>query len=149
MASFMSLSVHFINKEWKLKSRYLQTTFTPESEMRVNTLNLKSHLQSCHPSTFVQVMSSSSREYKSPGQVGIEEAFLKPAKYKRDSDKWKMLTRNVAKYLVVGNAPFRAVEKPAFREMLQSFDKQYELPSKKKNSVSFPVIQENQVDHHR
>ncbi len=33
--------------------------------------------------------------------------------------------------LVVENAPLRTVEKPAFREMLQSFDKQYELPSKK------------------
>lgn len=141
--------MHFINKEWKLKSRYLQTTFMPESEMRVNTLNLKSHLQSCHPSTFVQVMSSSSRECKTPaGQVGIEEAFLKLAKYKRDSDRWKMLMRNVAKYLVVENVLLCTVEKPAFREMLQSFDKQYELPSKKKFQCHSPVIQENQVDHH-
>ncbi len=37
----------------------------------------------------------------------------------------------MATYLVVENAPLRAVEKPAFKEMLHSFDKQYELPSKK------------------
>lgn len=53
------------------------------------------------------------------------------ARYKRESDKWKTLTRNVATYLVVENSPLRSVKKPDFREMLQSFDKQYELPSRK------------------
>lgn len=37
----------------------------------------------------------------------------------------------MATFLVVENTPLRTVEKPAFRETLQSFDKQYELQSKK------------------
>ncbi len=56
---------------------------------------------SCHPSAFVQV-SSSSRDRKRPaGQVCVGEAFSKPAKYERDSGKWKMPTRNVATYATI------------------------------------------------
>ncbi len=59
------------------------------------------HFHSCHPSAFVQV-SSSSRDRKRPaGQVCIDEAFSKLAKYERDRGKWKMLTRNVATYTAI------------------------------------------------
>ncbi len=47
-------------------------------------------------------VSSSSRDRKRPaGQVCIGEAFSKLAKYKRDSGKWKMPTRNVATYAAI------------------------------------------------
>lgn len=36
MTPFISLTVHFITKEWKLKSRCLQTLFTPESHTADN-----------------------------------------------------------------------------------------------------------------
>lgn len=36
MTPFMSLTVHFINKKWELKSRCLQTGFTPESHTADN-----------------------------------------------------------------------------------------------------------------
>lgn len=99
------------------------------SVKKANTSNLQSHLRTSHPATYTQLMSS---ERKRPAsQLGIAEAFSKMAKYKRESDEWKTLTRNVATFLVVENAPLRTVEKPAFREMLESFDKQYELPSRK------------------
>lgn len=95
------------------------------SVKKPNTSNLQSHLRTSHPATYTQLMSS---ERKRPAsQLGIAEAFSKMAKYKRESDKWKTLTRNVATFLVVENVPLRTVEKPAFREMLESFDKQYEL----------------------
>ncbi len=56
------------------------------------------HFHSCHPPAFVPV-SSSSRDRKRPaGQVCVGEAFSKLAKYKRDSGKWKMPTRNVETY---------------------------------------------------
>ncbi len=59
------------------------------------------HFHSCHPSAFVQV-SSSSRDRKRPAdQVCVGEAFSKLAKYKRDSGKWKMPTRNVATYAAI------------------------------------------------
>ncbi len=53
------------------------------------------HFHSCHPSTFVQVSSSSNDCKRPAGQVCIGEAFSKLAKYKQDRSKWKMLTRNV------------------------------------------------------
>lgn len=91
---------------------------------RANTSNLQSHLRSCHPAAYTQLMSS---EHKRPAsQLGIAEPFSKMTKYKRESDKWKTLIRNVATFSVVENVPHRTVEKPAFREMPQSFDKQYE-----------------------
>ncbi len=66
-----------------------------------NTSPIWSPLHSCHPSAFVQV-SSSSRDRKLPaGQVCVGEAFSKLAKYKRDSCKWKMPTRNVATYAAI------------------------------------------------
>ncbi len=64
-------------------------------------LPIWNHFHSCHPSAFVQV-SSCSRDRKCPaGQVCIGEAFSKLAKYKQDSCKWKMSTRNVATYSAI------------------------------------------------
>ncbi len=56
------------------------------SVKRANTSNL----QSCYPAAYTR-------------QLGIAEAFSKMTKYKRESDKWKTLTRNVATFLVVEN----------------------------------------------
>ncbi len=75
------------------------------------------HLHSCHLSAFVQV-SSSSRDRKRPDdQVCIGEDFSKLAKYKRDSGKWKMLTRNVATY---GAIPFPQRARAADEELTQN-----------------------------
>ncbi len=59
------------------------------------------HFHSCHSSMFVQVSSSSHDCKRTAGQIYIDEAFSKLAKYERDSGKWKMLTRNVATYAVI------------------------------------------------
>ncbi len=59
------------------------------------------HFHSCHPSAFVQVSSSSHDPKRLAGQVCVGEAFSKLAKYKRDSGKWKMPTRNVATYAAI------------------------------------------------
>lgn len=60
----------------------------------------------------------------------MAEAFSKATKYKKDSDKWRVLTDSVTRYLVLGMVPFRTVEKSSFKEMLNTFDKQYELPGR-------------------
>ncbi len=47
-------------------------------------------------------VSLSPRDRKCPaGQVCVGEAFSKLAKYERDSDKWKMSTRNVETYATI------------------------------------------------
>ena len=37
-------------------------------------------------------------------------------------------THSVARYIAQEMQPFNTVEKPAFRQMLQTFDSQYKLP---------------------
>ncbi|XDV26376.1 hypothetical protein PO909_030116 [Leuciscus waleckii] len=44
--------------------------------------------------------------------------------------KWRTLTDSVTRYIAKEMQPFNTVEKPAFKEMLYNFDKQYELPGK-------------------
>ncbi len=74
-----------------------------------NTSPIWSHLHSCHPSVFVQVFSSSRNRKRTAGQVCIGEDFSKLAKYKRDSIKWKMQTKNVETYAAIAT-PQRARE---------------------------------------
>lgn len=64
-------------------------------------------------------------------QLGVFKAFARGAKQQRDSNKWRALTDNVTRYLVEELVPFRTVEKPAFKAMLQAFDKQYAPPDQK------------------
>ncbi len=63
-------------------------------------------------------------------QLGVAEAFAKSVKYNRESNRYKCLTAAVTQYLVEEMVPLNRVEKPAFKSMLQKFDKQYELPGK-------------------
>ncbi len=48
----------------------------------------------------------------------------------RTLNRYKCLTDAVTQYLVEEMVPLNTVEKPAFKSMLQKFDKQYELPGK-------------------
>ncbi len=65
------------------------------------TSQICNNFHSCHPSVFVQVSSSSRDRGRPAGQVCVGEAFSKLAKYKRDSGKWKMPTRNVETYAAI------------------------------------------------
>lgn len=60
----------------------------------------------------------------------MAEAFGRVTKYSRDSARHKSLTSAVTRYLVDEMVPFRTVEKPSFKSMIQKLDKQYELPGK-------------------
>lgn len=101
---------------------------------RGNTTNLRSHLASRHPAVAAKLppsaASNSAAQAGASRQVGVAEAFGRAVKYSRESNRHKCLTDAVAKYLVEGMVPFNTVEKPAFKSLLQKFDKQYELPGK-------------------
>ncbi|KAI2658595.1 E3 SUMO-protein ligase ZBED1 [Labeo rohita] len=94
-----------------------------------NTTNLRNHLKAHHPTEFAEVLKSSRAAHTS-SQVTIAQAFERVTKYKRDSMKWRTLTDSVTRYIAKEMQPFNTVEKPAFKEMLYNFDKQYELPGK-------------------
>lgn len=101
-----------------------------------NTTNLRNHLKINHPAAYAALGLSTASAAAQPStsgqrQLNMAEAFSKATKYKKDSDKWRVLTDSVTRYLVVGMVPFRTVEKRSFKEMLNTFDKQYELPGRK------------------
>ncbi|XP_076879714.1 cytochrome b5 type B isoform X1 [Brachyhypopomus gauderio] len=105
---------------------------------RGNTSNLRSHLATYHPAIEAQLPPPTGRGAASKAtvqagcsrQLGVAESFARTAKYSRESNRHKDLTAAVAQYLVEEMVPFRTLEKPAFKSMLQKFDKQYELPGK-------------------
>ncbi|XP_051997764.1 E3 SUMO-protein ligase ZBED1-like [Xyrauchen texanus] len=106
---------------------------------RGNTSNLRCHLANCHPAINAQLAPQASgrgatskrtAETGTSRQLGVAEAFGKSVKYSRESNRHKCLTAAVTQYLVQEMVPFNTVEKPAFKSMLQKFDKQYELPGK-------------------
>ena len=108
-----------------------------------NTSNMLSHLKVHHPLQHNEaraaaakskcikqgqklVASSDSTQYK---QTTVQQA-LKP-KYSRQSKKWQQLTDSVTYCLAKDMMPIHSVEKIGFKKLLQSFDSQYELPSRK------------------
>lgn len=101
---------------------------------RGNTSNLRSHLASYHPATEARLPpptpSRAAAHVGASRQLGVGEAFARVAKYSMESDRHKRLTDAVTRYLVEEMVPFTTVEKPAFKSLLQKFDKQYELPGK-------------------
>ncbi len=107
------------------------------SVSRGNTTNLRSHLRINHPLTFAGLGSRTptlgnvNPTTSGQRQLGVSEAFARGAKYQSDSNQWRALTDSVTRYLVEEMVPFRTVEKPAFKAMLQTFDKQYVLPDRK------------------
>ncbi len=106
---------------------------------RGNTSNLRCHLANCHPAIKAQLppqasgrgaTSKRTAEAGTNRQLGVAEAFGKSVKYNRESNRYKCLTAAITQYLVEEMVPLNTVEKPAFKSMLQKFDKQYELPGK-------------------
>ncbi len=108
------------------------------SVSRGNTTNLRSHLRINHPLAFAGPGSSTHTlgnvKPTTSGQerqLRVSEAFARGAKDQSDSNQWRVLTDSVTHYLVEEMVPFRTVQKPAFKAMLQAFDKQYVLPDRK------------------
>ena len=104
---------------------------------RGNTTNLRSHLAHYHPAIEAQLpppshgpASKATAQAGCSRQLGVTESFARLAKYSHECNRHKDLTAAVTQYLVEEMVPFSTVEKPAFRSMLQKFDKQYELPGK-------------------
>ncbi|KAK9977066.1 hypothetical protein ABG768_018887, partial [Culter alburnus] len=93
--------------------------------------NLHLHLRVCHPAEYATLPARAGPSKKaSQGQQTITGAFAKGTKYKTDSNRWRQLTDVVTRFLAKEMVSFNTVEKPSFKTMLHTFDKQYELPEK-------------------
>uniref|UniRef100_A0A9J8DDS8 BED-type domain-containing protein n=1 Tax=Cyprinus carpio carpio TaxID=630221 RepID=A0A9J8DDS8_CYPCA len=101
---------------------------TKVSVSRGNTTNLRSHLRINHPWEHQQ-HTNLSYKLRPAATVGSLRGLCE--KYQRGSNQWRALTDSVTRYLVEEMVPFRTVEKPAFKAMLHTFDKQYVLPDRK------------------
>ncbi len=90
---------------------------------RGNTTNLKSHLKHNHPTQFFNLgtTTAAGAGEGSSRQLSVTDAFSRQCKYKRDSAKWRTLTDSVTRYIAKEMQPLNTVEKPAFKNMLQTF----------------------------
>ncbi|XP_067226603.1 E3 SUMO-protein ligase ZBED1-like [Chanodichthys erythropterus] len=96
------------------------------------TTNLHDHLRVRHPAEYATLSTRAGPSKKaSQGQQMITGAFAKGTKYKTDSNRWRQLTDAVTRFLAKEMVSFNTVEKPSFKAMLRTFDKQYELPGRK------------------
>ena len=64
-------------------------------------------------------------------QPTLAEAFSQSQKYDRKSKRWQQLTDSVTYCLAKDILPIHSVEKPGFKQMMATFDKQYTLPGRK------------------
>ena len=102
-----------------------------------NTSNLFSHLRSAHPIQYELAHSgkkktsadSTAGQSTKPGgsQLTLAEAFSQSQKYDRKSKRWQQLTDSVTYCLAKDMLPIYSVEKPGFKQMMATFDKQYTL----------------------
>ncbi len=90
---------------------------------RGNTTNLKPHLKHNHPTQFFNLgtTTAAGAGEGSSRQLSVTDAFSRQCKYKRDSVKWRTLTDSVTRYIAKEMQPLNTVEKPAFKNMLQTF----------------------------
>ncbi|KAI7792413.1 putative zinc finger BED domain-containing protein 1-like [Triplophysa rosa] len=100
------------------------------------TTNLFVHLRANHPAEAAKMVpretaSANPAVSKDPGQPSILGAFAKSTKYKSNSERWAQCTAAVSKYITKEMVSYRTVERGSFKEMLNTFAKQYELPGRK------------------
>ncbi len=93
------------------------------STKRGNTTNLKSHLKHNHPTQFFNLgtTTAAGAGEGSSRQLSVTDAFSRQCTYKRDSTKWRTLTDSITRYIAKEMQPLNTVEKPAFKNMLQTF----------------------------
>lgn len=96
-----------------------------------NTSNLKAHLVSNHKTAAAKLCLAARRKsmpFGSHTQPPIAGSMK--TKYKEDSVRWKRCTDAVSRYICKDMVSFRTVDKKAFRDMLATFDCQYQLPTR-------------------
>lgn len=104
------------------------------------TTNLKTHLERHHKifnisksaskTTVVSSVSSSSAFTSSPDQPKVFEIFQKKQKYKPNSERAKIVTEKIARFMVKDLRPFSVVSNEGFCDLVNTLDPNYIIPSK-------------------
>ena len=106
-----------------------------------NTSNLFSHLRTKHPDKYEAAVKAKKQQQEkkrnhctsnpSTSTMDIKQSFSRMGKHDKKSKRWKQITNAVTVYLVKDMVPIYSVEKPRFKQLVGTLDKQYELPSRK------------------
>lgn len=96
-----------------------------------NTTNLRSHLRVHHPAQFARLDSVSAGEgtATSTGTSRQLSVHSPNQQNKKETVQGGMNAPLLWRYLAKGMMPLHTVEKSSFREMIETLDRQYELPS--------------------
>ena len=112
-----------------------------------NTSNLFNHLFRKHPLVYARVHDNKSKRnskgssLKGINQQTIEHPFSLFQKYDQKGKKWQQLTNKVTRCIAKDMLPISIVEKPGFKQMLESFDPRYQLSSRKHFSkIAIPAL---------
>lgn len=91
-----------------------------------NTTNMMHHLQRRHSEV---LLSPSAKPSKLPkGQTTLKEAFSPPLL--PSSQRAKEITMKIGRFIAKGLKPFSVVEEEGFRELLQTLEPKYNMPSR-------------------
>jgi len=118
-----------------------------------NTSNLLNHLCCKHPLVYTQVhdkkkgkkKNSKVSSLKVNDQQTIEYTFSLGQKYEQKGKKWQQLTKKVTRCIAKDMLPISIVEKPGFKQMLETFDPRYQLPSRKHFSKTTIPVQHHTI----
>ena len=100
-----------------------------------NTTNLYSHLKNKHPDVYATTKMKSSQprrksSYRDLEQPTIQDSFLRGRKLPTNGNKHKRLTKSITYWLAKDAQPEYSVEKPGFKQMINTFCPRYQLPSR-------------------
>lgn len=97
-----------------------------------NTTNLFNHLKFHHLEKYNQCMRSKAPLPRATGpmQTTISATLHSATPYLRTSQRHAEITNEIAIYLAKAMAPISTVENKAFKKMIHTLDKRYEIPSR-------------------
>ncbi|KAK7891783.1 hypothetical protein WMY93_023746 [Mugilogobius chulae] len=75
--------------------------------------------------------SPSTSAHAGSAQPTMLQALAKTTKYKKDSAQWRKRTESITNYLAKEMVSFKTVDKKSFKNMLATFDPNYDLPGRK------------------
>ena len=94
--------------------------------------NLRNHLKKYHPAHFAEVLAKeeNGKSLKVSQQLTLAESLKSKTLYKKDSDKYRGISRKLAIFIASSNVSNSVVENLEFRDLLHTMDSRYQMPSR-------------------
>ena len=110
-----------------------------------NPSNIKQHLKATHPKEFHELSKKEDelkrkkveserlkreRSLKHYQQATLKETLSRHTVYSKDSDRYRVITKELAIFIGTSNVANRIVENLEFKDLLQALDPRHPVPSK-------------------